>query len=94
MKIEVNTPPVSLPPVDQGAKKVSTGSPVGTQISTEDRTTLSTGTQSVQSLTTQAMNSSEVRQDKVNALSQAVKSGEYKVDSTETANALIASDEV
>jgi anti-sigma28 factor (negative regulator of flagellin synthesis) len=40
------------------------------------------------------MNSSEIRQDKVNALSQAVKSGEYKVDSTETANALIDSEEV
>ena len=26
MKIEVNSPPVSLPPVDQGAKKVPTGS--------------------------------------------------------------------
>ena len=94
MKIEVNTPPVSLPPVDQGAKKVPTGSLAGTQISTEDRTTLRTDTQSVQALTAQALNSPEVRQDKVNALSQAVKSGEYKVDSTETANALIDSKEV
>jgi flagellar biosynthesis anti-sigma factor FlgM len=94
MKIEVNSPPVSLLPVDQGAKKVSTGSLVNAQISTEDRTTLQTDTQSVKSLTTQALKTSEVRQDKVDSLSQAVKSGEYKVDSTETANALINSEEV
>jgi flagellar biosynthesis anti-sigma factor FlgM len=94
MKIEVNSPTTSLLPVDQGAKKVPTGSLADAQISTQDHTTFQTDTQSVKTLTTQALNTPEVRQDKVDALSQAVKSGAYKVDSTETATALISSKEV
>ena len=94
MKIEVNSPTTSLLPVDQGAKKVPARSQAGAQISTQDRTTFKTDPQSVQSLTTQVLNTPEVRQDKVDALSQAVRRGEYKTDSTETASALIKSGEV
>jgi anti-sigma28 factor (negative regulator of flagellin synthesis) len=64
------------------------------QIPTQDHTTFQTDTQSVKALTTQALNTPEVRQDKVDALSQAVKSGAYKVDSMETSTALINSKEV
>ena len=91
MKIEVNSPTVSLPSVDRSAKKVPTSAVVGAQDATQDRTTFHTDTLSVQSLTTQALNSPEVRQDRVDALRQAVKSGEYKVDSTKTADAIIDS---
>jgi flagellar biosynthesis anti-sigma factor FlgM len=94
MKIEMNSPTVSLPPVDRGTKKVSTGSLAEAQGATQDRTTFHTDTLSVQSLTTQAMNYPEVRQDRVDALSQAVKSGEYKVDSSRTAAAMIDSKDV
>jgi len=75
MKIDVNSPTVSLPPADRGAKKASTGSVSDAQGVAQDRTTFQTDTQSVRSLTTQALNSPEVRQNKVDALSQSVKRG-------------------
>jgi flagellar biosynthesis anti-sigma factor FlgM len=91
MKIEVNSPTVSLPPVDRGAKKASTGSVSDAQSVTQDRTTFHTDTLSVQSLTAQVLKSHEVRQNKVDALSQSVKRGEYQVDSTKTADAIVDS---
>jgi flagellar biosynthesis anti-sigma factor FlgM len=94
MKIEVNSPTVSLPSVDRGAKKVSTSALGGAQDATQDTTTFHTDTLSVQSFTTQALNSPEVRQDRVDALSQAVKSGKYNVDSTKTADAILGNKEV
>ncbi len=91
MKIEVNSPTVNLQPVDKGAKKVSTASVTDAQGATQDRTTLRTDTLSLQSLTSQALNSPEIRQDRVSALSQSVKNGDYKIDSTKTAEAIITS---
>lgn len=91
MKIEVNSPLISPVTADPGAKRVSNGGAAGTQGATVDRTSFSTDTQSVQALTTQAMSSPEVRQDKVDALSQSVSSGEYKPDASKTADAIIAS---
>ena len=82
MKIEVNSPSINLVTADTSSKKVSNGSLAGTQGATVDRTTFSTDTQSVQALTSQAMSSPEVRQDKVEALSQSVSSGEYKPDAS------------
>jgi flagellar biosynthesis anti-sigma factor FlgM len=89
MKIEVNSPSINLVTADTSAKKVSSGGVAGTQ-RTVDRTTFSTDTQSVQALTTQAMSTPEIRQDRVDALSQAVSSGEYKPNASKTADAIIA----
>lgn len=89
MKIDVNSLTANQLPVDRGPKQVSSGSLAGTQISTEDRTTLSTDSQSVQSLTSQALNSPEIRQDKVDTLRQSVSSGEYQVSAKAIANAII-----
>jgi len=94
MKIDVNSPTVSLLSVDAGAKKVSTGGVTSTQSATQDRTTFHSDKLSVQSLTSQAMNSPEIRQDKVDALRQSVKSGEYQVSSTKTADAIVNSKDV
>jgi flagellar biosynthesis anti-sigma factor FlgM len=94
MKIELNSPTVGLPSVDSPTKKVSTGGSIGAQDSTQDTTTFHTDTRPVQSLTTQALNSPEVRQAKVDALSLSVKSGEYQVDSTKTAGAMIDSKDI
>ena len=90
MKIEVNSPTVSTLPIDRNVKSVSTENVASTQSATQDRTTFSSDTQSVQALTTQAMKSPEIRQDKVDALSQSVKSGQYKPDATKTAGAIMA----
>jgi flagellar biosynthesis anti-sigma factor FlgM len=89
MKIDVNSPAASQLLVDRGPKQVSNGSLAGTQNSTEDRATLQTGSQSVQSLTSQALNSPEIRQDKVDALRQSIGSGQYQLDASKIAGAMI-----
>jgi flagellar biosynthesis anti-sigma factor FlgM len=89
MKIDVNSPVLNPLAADRGAKQVSNDSLSGAQGSTQDRTTLHSDSASVQALTSQAMQSPEVRQEKVDALSQSVKSGEYKADPTTTAGAIL-----
>jgi flagellar biosynthesis anti-sigma factor FlgM len=89
MKIDVNSLAASQLSVDRGTKQVSNGSLAGVLNSTEDRTTLSTDTQSVQSLTSQALNSPEIRQDKVDSLRQSVSSGEYQIDAKAIASAIV-----
>ncbi len=94
MKIDLNSPTVSLLPVDAGAKKVSSASVSGTQNVTQDRTTFHSDTLSVGSLTSQAMNTPEVRQGLVDALHQSVNSGEYQPSAKQTAGAIIDSKDV
>lgn len=88
MKIDLNSPAVNLVPASAGTKKVSTAGTTSAQGGTVDRTTFQTDSQSVQSLTSQAMQTPEIRQDKVDALSNAVRSGEYKADASKTASAI------
>jgi flagellar biosynthesis anti-sigma factor FlgM len=92
MKIEVNSPAASQLPPDRIGKQVSNPGLAGAQSATEDRTTFHSDSTSVQALTRQALNSPEVRQDKVDALSQSVKSGEYQVDATKIAGAILESE--
>jgi flagellar biosynthesis anti-sigma factor FlgM len=92
MKIDVNSPVLSQLTTDRSTKQVSNSSLAGTRDSTEDRTTFHSDSASVQALTSQAMQSPAVRQNKVDALSQSVKSGEYKADPTETAGAILDSE--
>jgi flagellar biosynthesis anti-sigma factor FlgM len=89
MKIDVNSLVANQLSVDRGPKQVSNGSVAGAQNSTEDRTTLRTGNLSVQSLTSQALNTPEIRQDKVDALQQSVSSGQYQVSAKAIASAII-----
>lgn len=89
MKIETNSPAAIQLPVDRSAKQVSNSGVAGTQGAPEDRTTFHTDTASIQALTSQAMSSPEIRQDKVDALRQSVSSGTYMVDATKTADAMI-----
>jgi flagellar biosynthesis anti-sigma factor FlgM len=91
MKIDVNSPVASQLPPDRGAKQVSNQELAATQIATGDRTTFHSDSTSVQALTSQALNSPEIRQAKVDALTQSVKSGEYQVDANKTAGAIIES---
>lgn len=46
----------------------------------EDRTTLTSDTASLSSLVSAAMNSPEIRQEKVASLQQAISSGQYQLD--------------
>jgi flagellar biosynthesis anti-sigma factor FlgM len=89
MKIDVNSLSANTLPIDRSPKQVSTGNLAATQSVTQDRTTFHSDTQSIQSLTSQAMKTPEIRQDKVDALSQSVKSGQYKPDANQTAGAIL-----
>jgi flagellar biosynthesis anti-sigma factor FlgM len=94
MKIELNNSLASLLPPENSVKKVSTSDTAATQSATgatQDRTTFHSDSLSVQSLTSQALNSPEIRQDKVDTLSQSVNSGTYPLDSKEIAGAIIDS---
>ena len=55
----------------------------------EDRTTLTSDTQSLCSLVSTAMNSPEIRQEKVDSLTQAVSSGTYQLDPGKIAASMI-----
>lgn len=55
----------------------------------EDKATLSLGHDNIGALTSQAMSTSDVRQDKVVALRQAISSGQYKVEPEEVAAAIL-----
>ncbi|MGA8668365.1 MAG: flagellar biosynthesis anti-sigma factor FlgM [Terracidiphilus sp.] len=55
----------------------------------EDRTTLTSDTQSLGSLVSTAMNSPEIRQEKVDSLTQAVSSGTYQLDPGKIAASMI-----
>ena len=92
MKVVVNSPTVNLQPVDKGSKRVSPGNLAAASGAMQDRTTLHTDTLSVQSLTAQALNSPEIRQDKVDALTLSIQNGEYKANSSGTVDAISKSE--
>jgi flagellar biosynthesis anti-sigma factor FlgM len=91
MKVDLNIPSATLLPAERSVKQVSAGSTTATQSAAQDRTTFHSDSFSVKSLTSQALNSPEIRQDKVDALSQSVKSGAYQLDATKIAGSIIDS---
>jgi flagellar biosynthesis anti-sigma factor FlgM len=92
MKINLgSTPdPIVTPQSNQNVAsstdQVQTGQ---VQNTAEDRTTLAFDHTNISALVSQAVASPEVRQDKVDALRQAISSGEYKVDPGQVANAML-----
>lgn len=54
-----------------------------------DRTTLTSGSGTVGALVSQAMNSPEIRNEKVQSLQQAVSSGKYQIEPDKIAGAMI-----
>jgi negative regulator of flagellin synthesis FlgM len=54
-----------------------------------DRTTFSSDSSSVSSLVSAAMNSPEIREDKVASLKQAIDSGQYRLDPNAIASSMI-----
>ena len=74
----------STPAKVNSGKVQSTGS-----LDPEDRTTLTSGSSSLQALVSEAMNTRPIRSDKVSALQQAISSGQYKLDPVAIAGAMI-----
>jgi len=94
MKIEVNSPTASQLPTDRSVRSAASSKINEAQGTTEDRTTFHSDSALVQTLTTQALSSPEVRQDKVSALRQSVSSGEYSVDASKIAGAIVDSNSI
>ena len=92
MKVDLNSLAASQIALERGAKQVSNGSTNSTQVETEDRISIHSDSLSVKSLTSQALNSPSIRQDKVDALRQSVTSGTYKPEASKTADAMIEHD--
>jgi len=92
MKVDFNSLEASQLPPERDAKQVSNQNLAVIPSATVDRTTFHSDSTSVQALTSQALNSPEVRQARVDALTEAVKSGGYQMDSTKTAGAIIESE--
>jgi flagellar biosynthesis anti-sigma factor FlgM len=90
MKIEGINPAATQLPVDNVAARVSTSGPATTQAAAQDWTSFHSDSSSVQSLTSQALNSPEVRQGTVDALRQTVNSGQYQLDPAKIAAAIIS----
>ncbi len=90
MKIELNSPAVNQPPADRVAKPISTASSVGATTITGDHATLNSASSSVASLVTKALQTPEIRQDKVDAVRQSISNGSYQIDPKQIADAMIA----
>jgi negative regulator of flagellin synthesis FlgM len=93
MKINLNssTPDAIVTPQSNQTNATSPDSVRTGQVQNggEDRTTLAFDHANISALVSQAMSSPDVRQDKVDALRQAVSSGEYKVDPGQVADAML-----
>jgi len=89
MKIDLNSAVASQLPATRETKQASSDGATVTTGVTVDRTTFSSDSV-VHSLTSQALSSPEIRQDKVDALRQAVTSGTYTVDANKIASGIIA----
>ena len=88
MKIDgINSVDTQLP-VDIVAARVASSGQTATQGATQDWTSFHSDSNSVLSLTSQALSSPEVRQGTVDALRQSVNSGQYQVDAAKIAAAI------
>lgn len=89
MRIGLNTPDPQAAATERTKKSAGSGAAPtsasrveGKQDFTEDRVTLS-------ALASKAMETPEVRQEKIDALRQSISSGQYQLDSNESAEAIL-----
>ena len=93
MKIDLQSPSVNLVASNMNPKQVSQSGRSSASGAPEDRVTLASTQATVAAMTAQAMSSPQVRQDKVDALRQAVSNGSYKVDHGKIADSILAEGE-
>jgi negative regulator of flagellin synthesis FlgM len=90
MRIDLTQTAASQLANEATSQKVKADRAAATGVDREgDRTTLSSDTASVQSLVSTAMNSPEIRQEKVDSLRTAISSGNYKLDTKQIASSMI-----
>jgi negative regulator of flagellin synthesis FlgM len=93
MKIEGISPVEAQLPVESAAARVVSSGQAGTQGAVQDTTSFHSDSNSVLSLTAQALNSPEIRQGKVDALRESVNSGQYQVNPSKIATFISTSGE-
>jgi flagellar biosynthesis anti-sigma factor FlgM len=91
MKIDGISQVATPLPADPVTPRVPQESLAATQSPKEDWTSFHSDSASVQSLTTQALNSPEVRQGTVDALRESVNGGQYQLDAGKIAAAITIS---
>ena len=89
MKIELSNSAAAQSILDRPSGKVASANVSSASIS-QDRTTFSSKSGSVQSLVNQALSTPQIRQDRVQALKNSITAGEYKVDANKIAGAIIS----
>ena len=80
MRIDLYNSAASQLTNDPASPQGVSESAAGSSSPSEDRITLSSGSTSIDSLVSAAMNTPAIRHDKVASLQQAISSGEYKLD--------------
>lgn len=90
MRIDLYNSAASELTSETSARQVNAENTAATaSAASEDRTTFTSGSTSLESLVSTAMNSPETRQDKVASLQQAISSGQYSLDPQAIAGAMI-----
>ncbi|MDR3735505.1 MAG: flagellar biosynthesis anti-sigma factor FlgM [Acidobacteriaceae bacterium] len=90
MKIELASPTISQPAIERNSKYAPGSGSLTIEAIESDRTTLSSDSLTVQSLTHKALQTPVVRQHVVDAVKQQIDSGEYKVAVDKIAEGIIA----
>jgi flagellar biosynthesis anti-sigma factor FlgM len=89
MRIGLNTTDPQLASADQAKKSSTTALGQSDAPAASDKTALSEDNVSLSSLATQALNQPEVRQSQVDSLRQSIASGEYQLDPSAIADAIL-----
>ena len=87
MRIDLNQ--IALGNVEREVTAIKAGGEATNAPSVEDKASFSADSLDVSSLEAQVLALPEVRQDKVEALRQAVQSGEYRVEADKVAHAIL-----
>ena len=87
MRIDLNNILLNGMQRDDKTRKVAAKAPSAPEV--EDKASLSVDALNVSSLEAQALAAPQIRQDKVEALRQAIQNGEYKVEPDKIARAIL-----
>ena len=91
MKIEGISPAEAQLPADSVSARIASSGQTSTQGTAQDWTSFQSDSNSVLSLTSQALSSPEVRQGTVDALRESVNSGQYQLNPSKIAAAISGS---
>ena len=89
MRIDLNTPVPQNTATEKSEKSAVSTNQAAQSAAKADNAAGLQDTVSLSSLATQALNSPEVRHDKVDSLRQAVSSGQYQIDPKAIADAIL-----